>query len=79
MNYEESKLLARVDQNVTNLVKLFDQHLQEDKEFQKTMWEELAPLKTDKSERNGARKFASLLYGIVGGAITLMGTHFFGK
>lgn len=79
MNPEQSELLIRVDQNVINLVDLFNKHLEEDKEFQKTMWTELAPLKTDKSERNGARKFASLLYGIVGGAITLMGTHFFGK
>lgn len=74
---QQAELLIRVDQNVINLVKIVEKHLEDDKDFQTIMWQQLKPLNETNAERRGAVKFANLMYGIVGGFVTLVGSFLF--
>lgn len=73
-------LLERVDQNVINLIKVFDKHLTEDKEFQDEFRKEINGLKEERAERQGMVKFASMAYSIVAGCIgTVIGIKYGSK
>ena len=62
MNQDQQEMLIRVDQNVSNLVEIFKNHVEDDKAFQKVFWTQIEPLKADKSERKGIAKLAGIMY-----------------
>lgn len=79
MNNEQTEMLIRVDQNVINLVKTFEKHIEDDKTFQTYIYKELEPLKAERNERRGAARFAASAYGALGAIIALVGQFVFNK
>lgn len=69
---QQSDLLVRVDQNVINLCKLFDQHVKEDKEYQDVTNARIHTAENILAERRGTIRVAEAIWAFVigvGGAI----------